>query len=289
MTQSRATAIGHFARQILHTHQNAEVVGTTKQGLFLQANEALTLYLSTESFRSPITINIRDVGEKFYFIQPKDQAELYTDRIIFPNNDVRILIRNPIPWKTPIPPKFRKLRKRQLISLYKQAKKIVDDHPYLSLLEMIIADFPPPVEDLGGVEHRIETLSKATATGDISEIYKGIRKILGAGPGLTPLGDDILIGFLMAVKRTNRHVLWFGNQDYIGNKLVAVAAMNTTTLSWSLLKCAAAGSGDERWIRVLDYLIAGKKVPNQDLSILLEWGSSSGIGVLAGMLLVLSN
>jgi hypothetical protein len=47
------------------------------------------------------------------------------------------------------------------------------------------------------------------------------------------------------------------------------------------------GSADERTLKILDGLIAGEEIRDQDLTRLLNWGSSSGIAVLAGMILAL--
>jgi hypothetical protein len=47
------------------------------------------------------------------------------------------------------------------------------------------------------------------------------------------------------------------------------------------------GSADERTLKILGALIAGEEIQDQDLTQLLNWGSSSGIAVLAGMIAVL--
>ena len=48
------------------------------------------------------------------------------------------------------------------------------------------------------------------------------------------------------------------------------------------------GAADERLLKVLDGLISGSTISQNDLRNLLRWGNSSGITVLAGMISVLN-
>ena len=66
----------------------------------------------------------------------------------------------------------------------------------------------------------------------------GSPALLGAGPGLTPLGDDVLAGWL-ATAVACRHPLL----PRIRSAVALAAPERTTVLSATLLACAARGEG----------------------------------------------
>lgn len=97
--------------------------------------------------------------------------------------------------------------------------------------------------------------------------------LLGRGPGLTPYGDDVLSGWLAvraAARRPDRAVL----------QAVAGALGRTTTLSATLLRCAARGEAVPElaaWLRGV-----GTPARVDAERALLGVGASSGAGLLAG-------
>jgi hypothetical protein len=96
-----------------------------------------------------------------------------------------------------------------------------------------------------------------------------LETLAGRGPGLTPLGDDILIGYAAA------HAL-------SGNDAAAVAvraARRTTSLSRTLLRLAAQGALPEAAHRLL---VDGDPEP------LLAFGATSGKGIAFGLALLRS-
>ena len=126
-------------------------------------------------------------------------------------------------------------------------------------------------------------------------------KLLGLGPGLTPLGDDFLLGVLLTLNRWGHLLplpksnLQKTNSESHPNDLVSYlnqiiqekTRLKTTRISASLLFCAMEGAADERLLKVLDGLISGSAISQNELRNLLRWGNSSGITVLAGMISVL--
>jgi hypothetical protein len=90
--------------------------------------------------------------------------------------------------------------------------------------------------------------------------------LVGLGPGLTPLGDDVAIGYLAA------RALFGGCSD--GVRLAEILAERTTSLSGTLLRLAARGCLPEAAHRLLE---------EGDAAPLLSWGATSGSGLLAGL------
>ena len=281
------TAIGSQADQILKERQYASVAGTSRRGIFLQAFWTPTLYISREPFRGPLTINASVDPGPFNALHEGERASLDQYSIYFPDSEYQIEIKNPLVWKPGPSPKCRALSADHIQDFVNQAKALQPDNPYLPLLDLSAFNTADSEQGFAGIGEHILPIREALAGDYPLGAFVQFQKILGAGPGLTPLGDDYLMGILLAAHRTNRHLHWPSHERF--SALLTSAAMSRTTqVSWSLLVCALAGEADERIIRVLDGLIAGREIPENDLYNLLTWGSSSGVAVLAGMLLVLS-
>ena len=284
----RVTTIGHIANQVLRRSPSGLVTGTTSRGIYLQPREDLTLYLTSEPFRGPLTVNIRDESSQFPSIQPFDVADLLDDTMKFKVSQQAISFHRPLIWRPARLPSMGKAMPDGYGGILHQIQAFKPDHPYLPLLEMVINEEPMPLEDLPGIEDQVLKLAESLSSGNPSDIIAGMVSILGIGPGLTPLGDDLLLGILLAKSRARREMHWSGDLIHFYHTLLSAAEEKTTRVSWSLLSCAVQGTADERIIRILDGLIAGREIPDHDLESLLDWGSSSGMAVLAGMLMVLS-
>jgi hypothetical protein len=87
--------------------------------------------------------------------------------------------------------------------------------------------------------------------------------LVGWGPGLTPLGDDILIGFV-------------AGRALAGRRVPRVAAAGTTALSHTLFACAARGELPEPAHALLE---------DGDPAPLLAFGATSGRGLIVGLAL----
>lgn len=114
--------------------------------------------------------------------------------------------------------------------------------------------------------------------GDIGQAAAGLA---GLGAGLTPSGDDYLVGTL--------HALWSALPEAearrLGRSLIKAAVDRTTMLSGAWLKAAFRGEAAEHWHAVLTALAAGDlEGLKSAASILVRVGHSSGADSLAGFL-----
>jgi len=120
-------------------------------------------------------------------------------------------------------------------------------------------------------------LLATTGARDWRAAASAARPLLGLGPGLTPSGDDVLVGWLAG--------LWAGLPDgrpvvaTIGRSLLAAAVDRTGALSHAFLAAVGAGEASEpvcRFVAVPD---------DARLQALLAIGETSGADLLAGYLL----
>jgi hypothetical protein len=122
----------------------------------------------------------------------------------------------------------------------------------------------------------------------LAKLGDAIGGLLGWGEGLTPCGDDLALGFLLALQRWGGHLAMDEDTSAVSRVLVAQAYRRTTTLSANLIECAADGQADERLLLALDGLVTGAPDAATCARCLADWGSSSGASALAGMALALA-
>lgn len=128
-------------------------------------------------------------------------------------------------------------------------------------------------------------------SGSTAELWRGLAGLLGLGPGLTPLGDDWLAGWLL-----RRHLSFHSTRppadlpgqpagDMITAFLIETAADRTTRLSQAWLKAAAAGWVDEPWLQLLHALTGGTVADIERATArIMQHGATSGYAMLAGFL-----
>lgn len=120
-------------------------------------------------------------------------------------------------------------------------------------------------------------LADATAARDPEECVRTARPLLGLGPGLTPAGDDLLVGWLAGLWTSGEQGRRLGAA--VGGKLAAAAAERTGALSRAFLLAAVDGQAAEPvWAFV-------RQPDGTRLRALVAVGASSGADLLAGYLL----
>lgn len=134
---------------------------------------------------------------------------------------------------------------------------------------------------------RLRSPRKALPSAALAQLASGdpdsVTLLLGLGPGLTPLGDDVLCGWLAAAVAHRHPAL-----DDVRSTVELERRRCTTTLSATLLGCASRGEGVPEF-RALLRGVATKDVRavEQSVDLVLRVGETSGEGLLLGALLAL--
>lgn len=119
-------------------------------------------------------------------------------------------------------------------------------------------------------------LQQADQAGQVS----AAASLAGLGSGLTPAGDDYLVGVMAA--------LWFTGQTAGLAGLAQAASRRTTALSAAFLRAAARGEFLQPWHRLAPALWAGDAVAVAEAAgQLVQIGASSGRDALAGFVMSL--
>jgi len=289
--------IGFFAQQVLARSKSALVSGIASRGIYLQPEDDWTLYLSQETFRGPLTLNLEEASTRLDKIKAGSRVRFSSGKIHFPEENITIFLENSKIWFPPPVDYDIKSFPGDLDSILSIVHKLTPENPYLPLL----SENPGQIPGAPVIGERILNFQNALKAGDPEKIAEGSIKLLGMGPGLTPLGDDFLLGVLLTLNRWG-HVISpraldqqessFPSQDAnltqsLNQVIRENTQLKTTRISTSLLACAMEGAADERLLKVLDGLFTGSLITENDLRYLLRWGNSSGITALAGMISVL--
>ncbi len=130
----------------------------------------------------------------------------------------------------------------------------------------------------------VENLTAALRDGaGATEITDAGRSLIGLGPGLTPSGDDLLVGLLATL-----HALGDPRAGDIGASWARAAATGTTAVAASFHRHAAGGAFAERLHDLLVAVLAGP-VPGITAAVGLAaaWGATSGADTVLGVTVAL--
>lgn len=275
MKRLQLSSIGIVAREILQAEHNgvsARVMGKTSRGLFLHLPGEQVIFLSYEKYRGPLTLNLVENAGQQHGFQYGDPVILDVNRIEFPVSRLVVITGEAELYTCPLPG----LPPRESY------------HNHSSLLGRNI-----PV-NLRSARRWIEQVAAGWRAGDEAVVITGLSNIMGLGIGLTPSGDDVVSGFLLAANRWGP-ILWsrgryearFRSIKAISETLVNQARSATGMLSAALIACSQRGLADERLMRVLDGIVTGDPGVEQCINALTAYGGSSGWDTLLGMSLAL--
>lgn len=128
---------------------------------------------------------------------------------------------------------------------------------------------PAPIRELGD-----ELAATALEHGDLALPLAGL---IGAGPGSTPTGDDVVVGVLAGLRAGGAPDAAFA----IGDAVLPMVG-RTTTASAHYLRAAAAGRFADR-VRDLVAGLATAERAARESARAARWGATSGFDLLAGV------
>ena len=155
---------------------------------------------------------------------------------------------------------------------------------HLPLLRTIALHHAPDVGRDGipsyGPAREAANALRAGWEGDEAQVRAGAARLAGLGGGLTPAGDDFLVGVMLWA--------WLAHPRPapICRAIAEEAAPRTTTLSAAFLRAAARGECSAAWHRLLAALGSGTAEDQLAAAVqdVLAHGATSGADALAGFL-----
>jgi len=126
-----------------------------------------------------------------------------------------------------------------------------------------------------------DSLNSALVSADLSSSIAAARQLAGLGIGLTPSGDDFILGAILAI--------WIIHPPdvakVLAEEIANIAAPLTTSLSAAWLRSAGRGKAGILWHEFFDALVVGDVVGiRSQIDKLLSVGETSGADALSGFL-----
>lgn len=285
MKKITSQKFGYRAYEEAQLAQNAELMGVTSRGIFLRTDSNHIIFITTEKYYNPLNVIFQSLPNRLTEITKDDPVILGNGEIFFSKLDIMIHLPDENIKRTPsISPGISRpiLLIEHLEAIIAELTSRIKPEGFAAILRAIV--FPdlqnhlsdPNLEKLNGIRTALQSL-------DLDGVGRGLVTFLGSGRGLTPSGDDLVCGFLLATNRWNPHKIENHSLQTLNQFMVARAYTTTTTLSANLIELSVSGDGDERLFIALDSLFTGEPPPSEVAKLLLAYGSSSGVDALTGM------
>jgi hypothetical protein len=225
-------------------------------------------------------VDLRSAG-----VRPGHEATLTADRIEIGPRAFQVDLSSAARWSATMPaaspdaaPRWRERAR----SVRAGARRLVagSSAPGAGLAPLL----DPPFERMSAVAARaraaLDQVEAAITESDLERLPAVARPLLGLGPGLTPSGDDALVGLAAAL-----HALDHPDRRFL-RPLAAEAADRTTRVASDLLRHAGEGRFTQRLHDLLDALLGEHDAAIQPaLERAGAWGATSGLDTLVGVLL----
>ncbi len=159
--------------------------------------------------------------------------------------------------------------------------------PTDSLARLVLAaagdsTLPARIQQLA--EQNIPLLLAGVQAHDNAKMTEAARKLAGVGPGLTPAGDDLLLGAMYGLWATQPPASALQSAETIAT----VAVERTHALSAAWLAAGSRGEAAAPWHQLVAAIGAGDSAAVQTAALrILPTGHTSGADALAGFMAVL--
>jgi hypothetical protein len=274
--------------------QGGRVTGVTSRGIFVLTDRTGIIFLSHEVYHGPLTVNLPVLPSDVAAVMGMGAAlSLSPGCLSDRNGKFRFLIPAGCSWSA-------QAASLELISSLSLRHARLNSFCRLALERKIGAGFAPilpalldwpgaaassPVWDslLAARVKNVLALPRLLQMQAIPQVSANLVQLLGCGRGLTPSGDDLVMGLLLVINRWGASGLQGEALARLNAEVASAARQRTTTLSARLIECTAQGEADERLLAAADYLFSGAGDEDKVLTDLFTWGASSGTDALVGL------
>jgi hypothetical protein len=277
-----AASIGSPGYQISLTTASMEVMGNTSKGYFLKHPGNQIVFLSKEAYRGPYTITLEDPDTIMELTV--ETAWIEPGRLIL-NQKYQVDFIDCIPWlpqklvtTIEIQPSTNEIKR--LSESAELAQKT--DAPIRLLRNVFFTDtiYETPDEHWAPVVHAIRQHN-------YQALVERLQGVVGYGRGLTPSGDDFILGMLLGLARYSDYIRLPEKDLSDFDQIILFAREKTTLISVNLMLGAQIGQADERLIQAFDGFMAGSLTGRNIYDILSTWGNSSGLDAFTGWVMLL--
>ena len=305
MREFPVLAIGRSAEGYLIRAKSGRVWGITARGLFLRLEQydrdapGRIIFLSSEVYHGPLSLNLGGEIDCLKDVVSGASVQIETGRIIFIDYDLAIVSAGARVWQAPeipgelLPAEQRMARLGWLAEALLRRKGFAGAQDFQQSTAGLAGSLMAlsglkwgPVGFIEPYRALLEPLQAALSQGQALQLAERLHPWLGLGSGLTPSGDDLVMGLLLGLNRWGLRLGLKIDLQLLNQALLQTAYLKTTLLSANLIEAASSGQADERLLRAQDGLFSDQPGTAESVDYLAGWGNSSGLDALCGMALV---
>lgn len=228
----------------------------------------------------PLNVVVDRNDVSFKTLEPDAPARLERGRLLFDGLEIDLV--DALIWEPR--PNWSGLRARRpvvaghLLTLARLCQARAPADSLCSVLELESAA-ASACSAIGAVARRALGGLREGWKGDLDSLREGATGLAGLGGGLTPSGDDFLVGLMLWAWVAHPRPRWFCPA------VAETAAELTTILSSAFLQAAARGECSAAWHALLGALTEGSDAAlTAAATQVLSHGATSGADILAGFL-----
>lgn len=285
-----AIKCGDLAFEETRLGQPGEVIGNTSLGIFIRTSNNRIIFLSSDKYGNPLNINLLPFPSVLWDLQVHDHVNLGNGKVIFPRLDFQVSTSLQIVYKPEPAPRIvqePKKIKKNILAIITEINRAITPEGFASQLPAYVnkgESYTPESKQ----QAELQEIHGYLQTQLVKELCVSLTRLIGSGRGLTPAGDDMVCGFLLALNRWEMGKFRMNELNELNLELTKEAYQRTTTLSANLIELACHGEGDERLITVLDSIYVAYPSPREAAKLLLSYGSSSGLDAFTGMVIAIN-
>lgn len=273
--------IGDLANKHLSENSNLRFFGQTSKGIFLLSPSNKIIFISTELFMGPYTINFNNANKQIPICSKETKILFQNNQIQFENPSFTLTKNQHTKIYTPnmsCTYSFEKIIKN-ITAILQNIETTVN--PYLSTTIQLLS----PEQEIANVQDQqiklFGEIKKALQQNSENNLLEALSKLIGVGTGLTPSGDDFITGIILSETIIKNKAF---SENFI-NSLIKEAQQKTTLISANLIEAAFQRKADERILNSIKQICADDFPNISAINQLKTWGNSSGIDTLAGIIL----
>ncbi len=283
--------IGHIALDWLQSAGRGTILGVTSKGIFILLDAKQVIFLTNAKDAGPLNLVSDSTLPLKWRLHDEISIQMNEEGLILKHPERGDYTARYKAWKIPPPPSLlvsEHEQNRRMLQAVNQLGLLKSDQGFTVLLPHLLMsskiDIPQPLAEIWESIQAIKIhLPGVNPEGAL--LY--FQPLFGFGRGLTPSGDDFVMGLIFLLNRFGHPAIrhdWLSN---LNQSLLEGSYQKSNAISHSLLFCASQGSADSRIQRTADWLM-NESIPDENQVLeLSRWGNSSGADLLAGMIVAI--
>ena len=266
-----ARSIGSPIASLFSAARSGQVIATFERSCYLDLNGHIVALVAPELLNGPLNVVLAHLPSKAMSgVSTTHRVRLSPGSVEIEDVLMVDLSRAEV-WNAQLPPLIR-VDRNALQARLDVIKTVLDDAPAESLAHA--ASRPARASE------GMDALYSALRHPDAATLAHAADRLVGFGLGLTPSGDDVLAGMLIAL-----HLVRPAPAIAVSDIVKEAARGRTTRISIAYLEAASQGNAGEAWhtlARTLEGTHDGMRTAARRI---MAFGETSGADMLTGFVL----